>query len=202
MIKNNVILETVNVYSFYTDMNMDSNQEKKKIIADAFKEHFQYYGYKKTTVDDIAKELHISKKTIYQYFSTKEKVFYFIISHIAKQYAKNIQQKLREEDTVQKKFMVLINIIFKESRKWLKKNDAFEFKYKYELSAMVFLDAYALLIKELLVEGIKKGEFPEMNVELKVHFVQGILGQSLKLLSQNFKLDLEQETYDAIIKIL
>lgn len=181
---------------------MAPEQAKKQMIADAFQKHFQYYGFKKTTVDEIAKELHISKKTIYQYFTTKEKVFYFIMSRIARQYAKNMQQKLHEKNSVQKKLMVLIEMIFKESRKWLKKNDAFEFKYKYELAAMAFKDAYTLLIKELLVEGVKKGELPEMNVDLMVQFVQGILGQSLKLLSQNFQLDLELETYEAIIKIL
>jgi AcrR family transcriptional regulator len=46
---------------------MDDSPQKQA-IAEAFKKHFQHFGFKKTSVDDISEELHISKKTIYQYF--------------------------------------------------------------------------------------------------------------------------------------
>jgi len=36
--------------------------------------HFMNYGFHKTTMDDIAKELRISKKTIYKHFSTKNEL--------------------------------------------------------------------------------------------------------------------------------
>ncbi|MGD9101586.1 MAG: TetR/AcrR family transcriptional regulator, partial [Anaerolineae bacterium] len=59
---------------------------KKEQIADAFQKHFNHFGYKKTSVGDIARELKISKKTIYQHFSTKEEIFYYVVSRIARQY--------------------------------------------------------------------------------------------------------------------
>ena len=58
---------------------------QKQAIADAFKKHFQHFGFKKTSMDDISNELHVSKKTIYQYFSTKEEIFYYVVSQIAHQ---------------------------------------------------------------------------------------------------------------------
>lgn len=36
--------------------------------------HFMNHGFHKTTMDDIAKELRISKKTIYKHFSTKNEL--------------------------------------------------------------------------------------------------------------------------------
>jgi len=45
-------------------------------------------------VDDISAELHISKKTIYQYFSTKEEIFYYVIKRIARQYARKMESDL------------------------------------------------------------------------------------------------------------
>ena len=52
---------------------MPSNaSDTRERIADVFKKHFTYFGFKKTSVDEVAKELKISKKTIYQFFSSKE----------------------------------------------------------------------------------------------------------------------------------
>jgi len=36
--------------------------------------HFMHYGFHKTTMDDIAKELRISKKTIYKHFASKDEL--------------------------------------------------------------------------------------------------------------------------------
>lgn len=43
---------------------------KEKIIKTAL-EHFIQYGFKTFTMDDLAKELGISKKTLYEHFATK-----------------------------------------------------------------------------------------------------------------------------------
>ena len=59
---------------------------QKEEIATSFQKHFEHFGYKKTSVDDIARELKISKKTIYQHFNTKEEIFYYIVSRVARQY--------------------------------------------------------------------------------------------------------------------
>ena len=43
-------------------------------ILDFCETHFMKYGFQKTTMDDIAKELRISKKTIYKHFATKKEL--------------------------------------------------------------------------------------------------------------------------------
>ena len=43
---------------------------KEKILQKAI-ELFINYGFKSVTMDDIASEMHISKKTIYSHFSNK-----------------------------------------------------------------------------------------------------------------------------------
>ncbi len=47
----------------------------KNDILDAAKKRFDRFGFKKTTLDEIAKDLKISKKTIYEYFTDKEDLF-------------------------------------------------------------------------------------------------------------------------------
>ena len=175
---------------------------QKQAIADAFKKHFQHFGFKKTSVDDISDELHISKKTIYQYFSTKEEIFYYVVSQIARQYLKGMETDLKQFPTWREKFAQLIHMIFNEARKWLKENDAFEFRYKYEIAELAFKDAYSELMKQLLQQGIEAGEFASAPVDLTVRMIQGMISESMRLVSANPDLAVEEHLSGAILKLL
>ena len=48
--------------------------DTKEVILDAMDSLMARYGYRKTTMDDLAKEAGISKRTIYLHFSSKEEV--------------------------------------------------------------------------------------------------------------------------------
>jgi len=54
---------------------------KKNIILKAT-ELFMKLGFKSVTMDDIAKEMGISKKTIYSHFSNKETVVAVVTDHV------------------------------------------------------------------------------------------------------------------------
>ena len=53
----------------------------KTRILDKSKARFDHFGFKKTTVDEIAQDCCISKKTIYKYFKDKEDLFTSLIIH-------------------------------------------------------------------------------------------------------------------------
>ena len=55
-------------------------QETRKIIMDAVIEQFNIKGMK-FTMDDISKELHISKKTIYKEFDDKDDLFFATVDY-------------------------------------------------------------------------------------------------------------------------
>jgi AcrR family transcriptional regulator len=175
---------------------------KKEQIADSFQKHFTHFGYKKTSVDDVAKELGISKKTVYQFFSTKEEVFYYIVSRIARQYVRKMESKLASLPTCREKLGQLVRMIFAESRQWLRGNDAFEFKYKYEISELAFQDAYRELIQRLIQGGVEAGEFVQVPVETTTRFVQGIISESMRALQADKTANVEDETIAAILKLL
>ncbi len=58
---------------------MEKNTVKEKIISESI-ELFMKYGLKSVTMDDIAKHLGISKKTIYLHFKDKEEIIYLTTS--------------------------------------------------------------------------------------------------------------------------
>lgn len=188
---------------FLNNIDMVSEKLKKDQIVDTFEKHFKHFGFKKTSVDDIAGELKISKKTIYKFFSSKEKVFYFIISKIARKFSRDMGKKLGKYDSQEEKVRQLIFMIFAETRKWLKSgNDAFEFKYKYEISELAFKEAYNDLFRQLIQKGIENKEFSISGLDLSIRFINGIMSECIRLVSVNPDLQVENEVTDSIIKLL
>ena len=55
-------------------------EETRQIIMDAVIDQFNQKGMK-FTMDDISKELHISKKTIYKEFNDKDELFYATVDY-------------------------------------------------------------------------------------------------------------------------
>lgn len=179
-----------------------SNLEKKELIAEGFKKHFNYFGFKKTSVGDVAKELGISKKTVYQFFSTKEKIFYFIVSKAARAYRNKMAAELETMPSSREKIDKLIRMIFRETKKWLKHNDAFEFKYKYDIAELAFKEAFNELLEQYVEQGIAAGEFDVSNVQLTIRFFNGIISESMALVSANPELAVEDDVIDSMMKLL
>ena len=113
-----------------------------------------------------------------------------------------MEQKLAQFPTADAKLAQLIRLVFAEAKKWLKTNDAFEFRYKYEIAELAFKDAYSELMKQLLQQGIETGEFPAVPVELTVSMMQGMISESMRLVSANPDLDVEEHLIKSISKLV
>lgn len=196
-------METGNQNSFFPlkqPMTTENMQEK---IAESFENHYNQFGYKKTSVDDISKDLKISKKTIYKHFNSKEMIFNFLIQKIADQFCEMIEPKLIEVPTYEKKMELLVFIIFQDIRNWLKESqDSFDFRFQFELAQKAFQEAYHSLAKKLFMAGIENGEFSRTNIELTIKFLDSILLESMKLMYVNHDLGIEQDTARSILKLL
>ena len=58
---------------------------KKELVIETARDLFTNYGYKKVSMDEIAKNANVTKKTIYSYFEDKESLFqYFIDEELEK----------------------------------------------------------------------------------------------------------------------
>jgi TetR/AcrR family transcriptional regulator len=56
--------------------------DRKKMIIEAAAKSFSLYGYKATTMDQVAKLANVGKGTIYTFFKTKEELFDEIINSL------------------------------------------------------------------------------------------------------------------------
>ena len=114
-----------------------------------------------------------------------------------------MEKKIKNEPTNKEKIEKLILLIFKETRKWLKKgNDAFEFKFKYEISELAFKEAYNEIFKNIILLGIDADEFKVDHIELTIKFINGIFTESMKLITANPDLKIENDVCKSIFKLI
>ena len=71
--------------------------DKKKKIMEAAAKSFALFGYKATTMDQVAKLAKVGKGTIYTYFSTKEILFNEIVENIASEMRRVAQENVLSE---------------------------------------------------------------------------------------------------------
>jgi TetR/AcrR family transcriptional repressor of mexJK operon len=174
----------------------------KDRIADCFEKHFSHFGFKKTSVDEVAGELRVSKKTIYQYFATKEEIYYFIIGKIARGFSNDLEAKLTGIPAYQEKLSALLKMICSETRCWLKSKPSLEFKYQDDLELQAFQAAYTQLIRKLINDGNEAGEFAKIPVDITARFINGLISESIKVLSASPKINVEDDLIQAVFKLL
>ncbi|MGM0667092.1 MAG: TetR/AcrR family transcriptional regulator [Bacteroidota bacterium] len=185
---------------------VDKDQFREKIVLSASK-IFSRYGFKKTTMEEIAAALNKGKSSIYYYFGSKEEIFEAVIDHEA-QVLKNVLSKVVKstddpEDILRKYVKVRMESFEKLSNYYNaifnRDLDHFDFidkqREKYDLMEIAFL-------RYLLWRGVRSGHFNLENTGLSALAVQTALkGLELPLFWQkrNYGLDAR---LDAIIDIL
>ncbi len=93
------------------------DEDKKKIILTVAEDQFTKYGFKKTNVDEIAKRLRISKKTIYKFFPTKKSLLSEIVNGIKEQISVQIAEILSSNKNAVEKFYSFGQLIGNRLRK-------------------------------------------------------------------------------------
>ncbi len=71
------------------------DQEKKLRILQVAKEKFEQFGFKKTTVDEIAQGAGVSKRTLYEMFESKEKILSELVITEALSVRRNVLNQLK-----------------------------------------------------------------------------------------------------------
>ncbi len=91
-------------------------QDQNKIIEHT-EEKFFRDGFYKTTMDEVATELRMSKKTIYKFFPSKDDLIMAIAKHFMNRMKNKIVPALSSDKNAIEKLAELINILAKGSEK-------------------------------------------------------------------------------------
>jgi len=80
----------------------------KSRIIDAAKKRFFNYGYRKATMDEIASDIGISKKTLYKYFGSKEAVARQVIACFQEEMTRLFDEKKKAVSDPVERFETLV----------------------------------------------------------------------------------------------
>ena len=136
---------------------------KKEEIIEGARTLFCKYGYKKVSMDEIAKKSNVTKKTIYSYFKDKnELIKYFLYEEIEKM--EEIVKKIEKENktAVEKTNKIIYSLLeYRKEATLLTKftEEAEDIPVGIAKECLNILnESIVKVIKELLEKGIENGD--------------------------------------------
>ena len=140
---------------------------KGEQILNVAKKLFTNYGFKKVSMDEIASEAGVTKKTVYTYFSSKEELLKYCIKEELQNMRKIIENvESKKLDFMETVHQVIYNLLkYKKNCKFLK-----------------------MLFKE---SEILKNEQLKENLKIVDKEIQNYIRKQLELAIQNDKIELQ-----------
>lgn len=148
--------------------------DKKAKIIEAARILFTEYGYKKVSMDEIAKQANVTKRTIYHYFKDKNELFQYFVSEELETMKKVFEAASEEDKPISEKIInglqkvlkfreegALIKSIIKEEKLTGIKSD-FISQYDSEIIAY---------IEEKINKGINEGNIRKCNANLTAFII-------------------------------
>jgi AcrR family transcriptional regulator len=132
-------------------------------ILDAALRVFGQYGYRRTSVDDIAREAGIAKGTIYLSFASKEEVFQALSQSLAQRMLAGAEAARHRPGTTADKLAAMHAAWFGTYAETISRSPhaAELLDAKHRLSAALVTDAasqYKRLVRDVLTEAVAAGE--------------------------------------------
>lgn len=142
---------------------------RDKIIEKAAELYMQF-GIRTVTMDDIARDLSISKKTIYQYFKDKRELVNTICqTHLETENARFDSSNCESENSVHE--LILVSKCLRESMMEMKINIMNELRKFYPEAWAMYMEFKSDVMKESIMRVIERGQEeghfrPEIDPEL------------------------------------
>ncbi|MDA3879475.1 MAG: TetR/AcrR family transcriptional regulator [Prolixibacteraceae bacterium] len=190
-----------------TDNGINKKDLNRETILEIAQDIFSKYGYKKTTLDDIANAVRKGKSSLYYYFSSKEDLFQAVIIKevdILKQSLEKVvfrsldpEEKLREyiltKLTTYRSLANLYNAL---------ENDVAAIGFIEEIKEKNAKDEIRM-IKRILIEGVRRDKFQIEDLNLAaVGITTAMKGLEMPLTTgSKHNLNLEV-TVDNFVRIL
>ena len=172
--------------------------KKDRIIA-AAKELIAQYGFKKTTMDEIAAKSHMAKSTLYYYFNNKEDIFAEIVRMDSNLFRSKLMETIQNAYSPQDKIMQYVRtrmLHLKELSNYYKTltNEYLDHYFFIEQVREDFYNFENQILSDLINEGIQKNIFTPCDVDIVVRMIAiAIKGLEYPLFVQKEK-DLERDS--------
>lgn len=159
------------------------------------------YGFRKTSVQDVAKALRISKKTIYEHFTSKEAMLEHALELAALEQRTRVESLLTER-TALGRILQVARQALADAREGFEQNPGVELVDPPELQARVNDRVYGPMVRDLLEQGIAAGEFWVADVDMTSKFVQAIGVEAVRQIHDDPSSHPEDATIAALRRLI
>ncbi|MBA7527753.1 hypothetical protein ES705_19931 [subsurface metagenome] len=151
-------------------MMIDKEKIKRKIVIDAG-DIFSRFGFRKTTMSDIAGKTGMGKSSLYYYFNSKKEVFEQVVIYEADILIDELTKALEKSSGAKEKLKSYISVRMQVLNKL---SNYYSAVFSDELSHFDFIEKVRerynkeeiLTIQRILNKGIEQGQFRIENTEL------------------------------------
>ncbi len=164
--------------------------QKRKDIALSSTELFCQKGFHNLTVSEVAKNAHIAKGTIYEYFKHKEDIVFAIIEYAQDSYDEEILHNIQSTNSIKEKILYLFSLCISQSEQDIQRRKMYkefmsicltepsEDMIKFQKTIK---EKYTTWLKNILQDGIDKKQLKPEAIE----FADGLfaMAEGILLLS-------------------
>jgi len=170
-------------------------------IAATFGELAMRYGYRRASVDDVARSLHISKQTIYEYFPTKEDLYRASVELWATQQRQRVEARLTETSALGR-IVEVTKIAFDDARRGFEANPYQEATEPPEIVNEVNARVFGPMVQALIEQGNESGEFHVEDPATTTVFAMAIGTEAIRLLRNDPSSRAPEAALDAIRRLI
>lgn len=145
----------------------------KDEIAEKFMQLALQHGFRRTSVEDVARALRISKATIYESFRGKLELQRYAIELTARAQRRRVEASLTST-TALGRIEQVISIALADVRRAFASGLPADVGGPSELSSEVNDAVFRPLLRDLIAEGVARGQFHVIDVDLAAAFFMSI----------------------------
>jgi AcrR family transcriptional regulator len=159
------------------------------------------YGFRRTAVEDVAKALRISKKTIYEHFPSKDALLEYALELGALEQRRRVESLLTEA-TALGRALEVARIALSDARAGFAQNPGVELVDPPEIQTRVNDRVYGPMVRDLLAQGVAAGEFQIADIDVTSRFVQAIGMEAVRQIHDDPESHHEEATVLAIRRLI
>ena len=148
--------------------SQDLKDPFREDILNGARELFERFGFKKTTMEDIARQVGKSKSALYYYYKTKEEIFEAVILRDIEASQALVAEAVKKEESATSRFRVLFTTLLEDVKQkankfGIFKSDLYENHFLFD-GIIKKRDSYIEdILKDILILGISQHEVKMMT---------------------------------------
>lgn len=167
-------------------------------IAEVFEHHVGRFGYDKANLDEVAREMQISKKTIYVHFDSKREIYAYIVERQAAREKMRLAASVAMLPTHAARLEAVMQATLAMARAHIAETSQEEWLHEYEIAADAFRKANGDLVRELVQAGMDAGELLVGDAVLVEKMIAAMVLEYLQFVNADPAYDRDSELLERI----